>query len=295
MVNLCQELEKCLTMWLAPARDTEEKAYTLMSDTASSKPDSPDGWMLTDCMHSVAEPGLGATALPSIPLILKAENRCRIMRKTRSGKAYFMRFGRPEPISSETVENMHKQLREKNVDRLAGILRQRHVLIQSETEGEGEKVDIDKLRFYWCDHVAVFFRPDQASARCTCWHFCRRGHCPHAWAVMVWEGLLPPQTLPTHAAAGTAIEEEGRKRKKNRSESPGRTPKKRPKRPQPEQADLAEIPVAERAHNWPAMRSPSPDPDFVPNPETPRARQLSPQRLANSPMNRGFRRWPPYL
>ena len=72
LVQIMEEIEKTVILWQSLARDQEQKAYTLQSDTYSSTPGYPDVamWQEAQALH---QPGHGTVTLPSIQQILGAQ------------------------------------------------------------------------------------------------------------------------------------------------------------------------------------------------------------------------------
>ena len=169
-------------------------------------------------------------------------------------------------MDSQVVEQLWGQIQTKNLDTLEEMLCRHGVVVETQ---ESKKICLDVLRNFWLRHAVVMHLPTRgqkpASTSCTCWHFRRRGHCPHAYYVrhkLKLETWLKP-VLPHHEDAPRDLESDGSSVRVR----PARPPQQAKKRKRPD----CYVPV------------PLPEADVgAPLPERRPDRVLPPQRAARS-------------
>ena len=227
LVQIMEEVEKTVILWQGPARDQEQKSYTLQSDTYRSTPGYPDVAMWQEA-QTVHQPGHGTVTLPSIQQIL--DKQFYVKKNSSRGCFYYMTFGTPAVISDQTVSRMIAQTRCHKPDEMESLLKEHGILNEEQCPQAPLKIDYDELIDLWSNHCMVKFEPgaseDSYQCACSCWYHVSRGHCTHAWSVCVLEKKMSfPEVLPSHEEAQAMAEIA--KEERTRSMSANRRPKRR--------------------------------------------------------------------
>ena len=216
----------------------------------------------SDVLYRNRLPALGTMAMPTINRILEdaAQRPGTIVERSRGNAGYFfMRCGAPEELDVVRVEQLWRQLQEKNLLRLHTLLEESGALV-------GQQILFSKLRDDWVDvcFVAhVRHGAGEPETKCSCFFYRWPGHCPHAYPVLSRLGirLLESATMPAAASAPTLFDDSEASSPAHRRRARRRA-KYRP-RPVVPPADGAEVEAAP-----PATRR--------------RARVLHPQRAVRS-------------
>ena len=136
----------------------------------------------------------------------------------------------------------HMQI--KHLATLEEMLHQHGIIVETQ---ESRKVCLDVLRKFWLQNCVVIHLQSSerkpASTSCTCFHFRRRGHCPHVYFIrqhLRLETWLTP-VLPRHEDVPRDLDSDGSS-VRARSARPSRKSTKR-KRP----ACYVPVPLPEAA------------------------------------------------
>ena len=185
-------LQKVIRLWIKmPLKGSKsKKPLTLMaerSNLCTAYPTSPCAWMLRNKKGmTLRRPGGRKFLYPTIPIILR---RARIKNvgtvrrcseKSDSGQVdrviLCMATGKPERVPKETCDAMIVQLKTHSTDILQGLLQHNGVFSRD------HKFHLDRYRALWEKFCLQVWVRGQGRVRCSCWCFCWRGSCPHAWA-----------------------------------------------------------------------------------------------------------------
>lgn len=239
MVDVLQEIEKCVEVWSDEPLD-QENAFSLLAPASrlGLRPDRPDSWM----MHEgkvLRVPGRNCTMrLPSIEAILAAsqatcdDGAASVQRIQRGDRIFgVMAMGVQKPVEPAVAQGLVRELQTKNVANLRALWEEHGVIgpAADSVEAAPLKVFLEKLRERWGGHCVVMQNGTRTHP--TCWYACRTGHCPHEYAVQELAGLAQrfgAMLRPAREGA-QALREDLRRRSASRGSSAeaGRRPKRR--------------------------------------------------------------------
>lgn len=215
-----------------------------MLSLSGSRPLSPDTWMVTNQLFQVNCPQRGTVSLPGIYRIQEMvleDASCVVVKQLRRTKLFFMALGQPAPVPRDVAESMHEQLKAKKVEHLEQLWKMSGVLEEDTGTPEAPfKVSLSKLGSFWHKHCVVVWNPEQTGlqrkAKCTCFWYLRRGHCPHSYWALLEQGEDLAKRVPMPSWDEAKTQEGKGKRKAGSSESPPRSSRKKPpKRPRPQE------------------------------------------------------------
>ncbi|CAE7245908.1 unnamed protein product [Symbiodinium microadriaticum] len=200
-------------------RSDEENSFHLFTSpgNTASFPTCPDDWMVDRMpkMFRVRAAGLGVKMLPCIQRLVEDAKRMPCIAERHKGRtrAFFMKTGTPAALPDATVERCWQQLQTKNLQELHALLTQ-HGLVKEMADGN-KKMVYEAFCESWVEHCCVIHEQHRSRStqvgdvQCSCWHYRRRGHCPHAYFVLqsrLGFKSWVPEVLPSAKAAPDALD-----------------------------------------------------------------------------------------
>ena len=173
---------------------------------------------------------------------------------------YFLSVGTPEPLDQEMVQKMFETLFATE-GKVTECLQALGVMAATEIETAPWKVVWKGLRSMLA--IAVVIHSEKWSA-CTCYYFCRRGHCPHHYAISVRLGHMELKSKLPHNPRSDMKDADG-------SSAEDAPPKRKRKRQRP---SYRPMPAPVLPASAPARPEPTP------------GKVLKPQQIAKSPFNK---------
>jgi len=167
-----------------------------------------------------------------------------------------MKCGMPAEMDTGTVEKIWRHINTKNLTKLEDMMIEDGLIVQMQ---ESKKLALDALRALYFDNCCVY-HPQDGRTHCSCWHFRRRAHCPHAWAIRAQLKLesFPSEDLPAATEAPlTWLDADGSSNEDVRKKAPPRSRKR--KRPEYEPVAVPDdrpAPVTPVGERLPQRRTP---------------------------------------
>ncbi|CAE7251266.1 unnamed protein product [Symbiodinium sp. KB8] len=217
IVHVLSTLVEAVDLWTD--RSDEENSFHLFTSpgNTASFPTCPDDWMVDRMpkMFRVRAAGLGVKMLPCIQRLVEDAKRMPCIAERHKGRtrAFFMKTGTPAALPDATVERCWQQLQTKNLQELHALLTQ-HGLVKEMADGN-KKMVYEAFCESWVEHCCVIHEQHRSRStqvgdvQCSCWHYRRRGHCPHAYFVLqsrLGFKSWVPEVLPSAKAAPDALD-----------------------------------------------------------------------------------------
>ena len=172
-------------------------------------------WQPSRRFFRVRAAGLGVKMLPCIQRLVEDAKRMPCIAERHKGRtrAFFMKTGTPAALPDATVERCWHQLQTKNLQELHALLTQ-HGLVKEMADGN-KKMVYEAFCESWVEHCCVIHEQHRSRStqvgdvQCSCWHYRRRGHCPHAYFVLqsrLGFKSWVPEVLPSAKAAPDALD-----------------------------------------------------------------------------------------
>ena len=182
-------IERCIALWSAPVQPIEHNSEGLHSLMGApgyisvAKPHRPGPIMLEGTGFKVKPPGKKEKWMATIPTLVRLmqKKRSRYFQEIRRGERSFivMSVYRPQNLPPDLGQRIIKLLQTRSHESLREQLMMEGILKREQEPEQHLHFMLKKYNDMFDTYCVISRHPKVC---CSCWHFARKGCCPHAFA-----------------------------------------------------------------------------------------------------------------